>query len=241
MLEIMVAVTIMAGLSAMTWMSINSMFRTRDYVTERYERYQMVRVAFDRMSSELASAYVAGPAHGAEQKFGAGADQNNEEPASAGREEHLQFGMRGEEDRVAFTTLGHTRMVRDERTSHHAEIEYFVAETERDGEYVDSLMRREDTTVDGDITEGGKVYTLLPNIQEVEFEYWDAGEVDLGTEEEMGEGDWKSDWDTTSRQFHDRLPLRVKITVTLPPMHEGGEEETFTTQTEIQTHELLDL
>jgi hypothetical protein len=116
-----------------------------------------------------------------------------------------------------------------------------VTQYRADADLVDTLVRREDTTIDDDITQGGKVYTLIPNIEEIEFEYWDPGEVDLGTEEEMGRGRWVDSWDTSSSQYHGRLPFRVRITVTLPPQGPRGKEETFSTQTEIMTHEMVDL
>ncbi len=256
MLEVLVAIGIMTGLTAIVWVSINNMFRARDFVQQRSERYQIVRVALDRMSSEIASAYVAGPAHGAERRFadqqqGSGSsgnsDSQNQQQQAAdenarAQREPVQFGMHGSDDRLDFTSFAHMRNLRDERTSHHAEIGYAIKQTRNEqGDLVDSLVRREDTTIDDDITQGGKVYTLIPRIEELEFEYWDPGEVDLGTEEEMGRGRWVDSWDTESREYHDRLPHRVRITITLPPQGPHGEEETFTTQTQIMTHQMLEL
>jgi general secretion pathway protein J len=253
MIEVLVAIALLSGLTAIVWASINNMFRTRDFVKKRQERYQIVRVALDRMSSELASAYVAGPAHGAEKRFqdrqqssgGGGQDQQQAQQArnnTKQQREPVQFGMIGRDDRLDFTSFAHMRNVRDERTSYHAEIGYAIKEVRNEqGDLVDSLVRREDTTIDDDITQGGKVYTLIPNIEEIEFEYWDPGEVDLGTEEEMGRGQWVDSWDTENREYHDRLPHRVRITITLPPQGPMGQEEEFTTQTQIMTHQMLDL
>jgi len=253
MLEVLVSVAILSGLTAIVWVTINNMFRTRDFVKKRYERYQVVRVALDRMSSELASAYVASSAHGAEAQFegqqqasgggGEGSDEQQIADRSArARREPVEFGMQGDDDRLDFTCFGHLRTVEDERTSHHAEIGYQIKSVRNErGELVDTLVRREDTTIDDDITQGGKVYTLIPNVKEIEFEYWDPGEVDLGTEEEMGRGRWVNSWDTRDSQHDDRLPFRVRITITLPAQGPRGQEETFTTQTQIMTHEMLDL
>lgn len=243
MLEVMIAVSLLAGLTVIVWVSIGNMFQVRDHVKDRYERYQIMRVALDRMASEIASAYVAGPAHGAEDLYSEQAQnqQDAEDQQAISQREPVEFGMRGRDDRLAFTSFAHMRTVEGERASHHAEIAYYITETQEDGESVDSLVRREDTTVDDDITQGGKVYTLIPNVDEIEFEYWDAGEVDIGTEEEMAEGRWVGEWDTSDKEFHDRLPFRVRITVTLPPQGPFGTEETFSTQTQIMTHQMLDL
>ena len=246
MLEVMVAMSVLAALTAIVWAAINGMFETRDFVQQRYERYQIMRVALDRMNSELASAYVAGPAHGAEERFEenqAPKDrQEAERKVANAQREPVEYGMRGRNDQIDFTSFAHLRTVQDERASYHAEIGYRVKNVRNDeGDLVKSLVRREDTTIDDDITKGGKVYTLIPNVEDVEFEYWDPGDVDLGTEEEMGRGRWVDSWDTSDKQYHDRLPFRVRITVTLPAQGPRSKEEKFSTQTQIMTHELLNL
>ncbi|MFB6265220.1 MAG: type II secretion system protein GspJ [Bradymonadaceae bacterium] len=247
LLEVLISLGIMAALTAMMWGTINSMFRTRDYVKKRYQRYQTIRVALDRMASELASAYVAGPGHGAERKF-----DDRKPPGGAGRKKKrqrtkqfrdpVQFGMNGDGEEVSFTSLAHLRTVQGEQSSHHAEIGYSIERIDRPvgRGSVDALVRREDTTLDDDITEGGKTYVLIPNIRSVEFEYWDPGEPQIGSEEGVGRGDWISSWDTSQKRFHDRLPTRIRITVTMPPQGPRGSEETFSTQTEIHMHEQLE-
>lgn len=248
MLEVLVSIAILSALSAIVWVAINNMFQTRDYAKERSNRYQVVRVALDRMSSEIASAYVASSAHGAEERFEQNQNQSPKSKKEAAdksakaQREPVEFGMKGEDDRIDFTSFAHLRTVEDERSSHHAEIGYQIKSVRNDdGELVDQLVRREDTTIDDDITQGGKVYTLIPRIKEIEFEYWDPGEVDLANEEEMGRGQWKDSWDTSNSQFYDRLPFRVRITITLPAQGPYGDEETFSTQTQIMTHQMVDL
>jgi hypothetical protein len=102
-------------------------------------------------------------------------------------------------------------------------------------------MRREDTTLDDDITEGGKVYVLIPKVEEVQFEYWDPGETKLGqSQEDRARGNWVDDWDTRNEEYHDRLPTRIRVTVTLPPQNDAREEETFSTQTKVMINQLLE-
>lgn len=256
LIEVLISMSILAGLTAIMWVAIKNIFDTRDFITERYERFQIMRVALDRMNTEIASAYLAGPSFGAERRFddkrdatgsgsGGSARQQTEEAqreALEAEREPVAFGMRGEEDELHFTTFAHMRTVEGERTSHHAEIGYYLKEVEKKrGEgTVQSLVRRIDTTYDDDITEGGEVYTLVPNVEDVEFEYWDPGDIELGTEEELGQGSWTRTWDTSQREHYKRLPTRVKITITLPAQGPRGEEETFTTQTRIMTSQRLE-
>jgi general secretion pathway protein J len=257
MLEVMISLSILAVLTAIVWVSVNNMFRARDFMTERYERFQIIRVALDRMNSELSSAYIAGPSFGAEEKYEESASnetsddgsaesvkqrRENAEAALKSRREPVQFGMVGRDDEVSFTSFSHMRMFRDEPTSYHAEIGYFVERRRtEDGDFAKSLMRREDTTLDDDITEGGKVYVLIPKVEEVQFEYWDPGETKLGqSQEDRARGNWVDDWDTRNEEYHDRLPTRIRVTVTLPPQNDAREEETFSTQTKVMSNQLLE-
>jgi general secretion pathway protein J len=246
LLEVLISVGLLAGLTTIMWVTINNMFETRDRITEQYERYQIMRVALDRMTRELASAYDASAAHGAEPNAEEKAQRAKKQKKGGQKQalaqrEPVEFGMRGRSDEVQFTSFAHTRTTKDERASHHAEIGYSIQRTRQNGDLVESLVRREDTTIDDDITEGGKVYVLIPRIESIEFEYWDPGEVELGTQEESARGSWVDEWDTSDSRYEGRLPFRVRITVTLPPIGPRGESREFVTQTEIQTNQELDL
>lgn len=242
--EVMIAIAVLAGLTAVTWVSISNMFRTRDIVEQRMARYQQVRVTMDRMSSEIASAYMAGPELGGKdlpgEEFEPVADEDA--PMSLTVEEPIEFGMIGRDDQINFTTMAHTRTQPGERSSYHAEIGYYVRDKENlDGEVVDQLVRREDTTMDDNLERGGVIYTMLPEVVSVEFEYWDPGQVKVGTFEEIAEGRWVDEWDTTKSEFAGRLPTRIKLKLTLPPPPLGGENEVFTTQVELPATEVLEL
>ena len=47
-------------------------------------------------------------------------------------------------------------------------------------------------------------------------------------------------WDTTRREQAGRLPTRVRITLVLPPTSRMEDPETFTTQAQIYTTEVLE-
>lgn len=247
LLEVLISVGLLAGLTTIMWVTINNMFETRDRITDQYQRYQVMRVALDRMTTEISSAYDASAAHGAEPdaeekaKRAKKAKKKGGQQQALAQREPVEFGMRGRSDELHFTSFAHTRTTKDERASHHAEIGYSIQRTRQDGDLVKSLVRREDTTFDDDITEGGKVYVLIPRIESIEFEYWDPGEVELGTQEESARGNWVDEWDSSDARQEDRLPYRVRITITLPPLGPRGEPQEFVTQTEIQTNQELDL
>lgn len=250
----MISIAIIAGLVSMIWVSIDNTFETRDFMNKRFEKYQTARVAMARLKRELSSAYLAGVEHGGEklpgktfdekdkgQKDKKDKDDEQKKRRQRQRQEPLQFGMKGDEDEIHFTTLGHQRRLDGERASFHAEISYFTESKRRNGELVDSLMRREDTTIDDDIEDGGTIFTMIPRLEEIEFEYWDSGDLKLGTKEEIAEeGKWIDEWDTTSSRFSGRLPSRIRITITLPPATAQGTELSFTTQTQLGITQVLE-
>ncbi|MEM1347065.1 MAG: type II secretion system protein [Myxococcota bacterium] len=247
LVEVLIAMSIMAFLSGIVGVTMVSMFDTRDYFEERYERFQVVRNAVNRMSAELASAYMAGPQHGGKRLPGEELDPSDPQDAAElerlnSARPPLEFGFVGKPDRVDFTAFAHVRTQQGERNGHHAEISYFVRR-ERDpvtGKLVEQLVRREDPTYDDDMFKGGSIYVMIPEIEELEFEYWDPGQVQLGTLEEVAEGRWVSDWNTDRREFSGRLPSRVKITVVLPPQNERSKKERFVIQAQIGATEVLE-
>lgn len=248
LVEVMIAVAILAALTALMWASIANMFKMRDVVEERAERYHQVRLTMNRMVKEIAAAYVAGPEFGAEELPGEDAlvglseeEIADEQAFESSGKQRLQLGMIGRDDSLNFASMAHVRTMDRERSSDHAEIGYFVRRGKNEeGETVNMLMRREDVTADDRIDKGGLVYTMLPDVEDIEFEYWDPGTVDLGTFEEIAQGRWVKDWDTTRREQGGRLPTRIRITLTLPAPNNRSEQEVFVTQSEIHVTEVLE-
>ncbi|RAL23137.1 hypothetical protein DL240_07960 [Lujinxingia litoralis] len=242
LIEVMIAMAIMAGLTGIVWVSVSQMFQTRDAVDARFERYQLVRLAMNRMANEIAMAYVAGPQHGGEIVPGEEAlYESEEEQLSMQLREPVQFGMIGGEDEISFTAFAHVRVLEDERASHHTQIGYEVRrEINEAGDVVNRLVRRSHANYVDDITRGGVVHTMIPEVESLEFEYWDPGPVDIGSEREIAQGRWVSEWDTTRREHAGRLPTRVRITLVMPAQGPRGESEVFTTQTTLGMTELLE-
>lgn len=245
LVEVLVAISILVSITAMSWIAMSQIFSSRAYFEKRNERVQIVRNAMNRVTRDFAGAYIAGPQHGGEELPGEERDPTSlseEELRRMAIVEDVQFGMIGSDEKVSFTTFAHGRTQFEEKSSFHAEIGYEVR-SERDdetGELLDVLVRREDTTLDDRLERGGTIYTVLPNIEDFRIEYWDSGKVRVGTQEEIAEGRWVTDWDTSRTEFAGRMPPRVRITIVLPPMEEGDDPEIFTTQVQIAITEVLE-
>ncbi len=245
LVEVMVAVSLLVSISAMCWVAMSQIFSARAYFEQRNERSQIIRNAMNRITRDFAGAYIAGPQHGGEELPGEERDPttlSEEELRRMAFVEPVQFGMIGTDDKVSFTTFAHGRKQFDERSSFHAEVGYELRSIrdEDTGDLVQSLVRREDTTLDDRLERGGTIFTILPDVEEFRIEYWDSGKVRVGTQEEIAEGRWTSDWDTTRTEYAGRMPQRVRITIVLPPMEEGEPSETFTTQVQISITEVLE-
>ncbi len=244
LVEVLLAITILATLTVITWTAISQMFKTETIVSERHERYRMVRLAMNRMANEISMAYIAGPEHGGEIVPGEEMLYENDErfgPGGSRYFEPIQFGMIGRGEHLDFTAFAHVRTLENERASHHAQIGYYMEPHRNEaGDVVNRLRRRISTNFDDDLTRGGTVHTMIPEVEDIDFEYWDPGEPELGTEREIAQGRWIGEWDTTSNQFAGRLPTRVRITLTMPPAGPRGQTETFVTQTTLGMPELLD-
>lgn len=243
MVEVLIAVALLATMSVLVWASVASMFRAREIFTKRAERDMVIRNAMSRMTNEIAAAYMAGPEHGGEQLPGEALDpaQQTEEMKQRASQEAFQFGFIGKDDRLDFTSFAHVRTRDDEPAGHHSEIGYRLESARDDeGRLVRQLVRREDTTLDDNITRGGKAFVLIPELSKLKLSYWDAGAVSVGSVKEVAQGRWSSDWDTTRRDFAGRLPTRVKLEIWLPPVFEGGDEELYVTQVQIGATEVLE-
>ncbi len=244
LIEVMIAIAILAGLSIVAWTSVNQIFTTQDIVTERHERYRMARLSMNRMATEISMAYMAGPDHGGEiipgEEILYEQDEETQEMQWRNRDP-VQFGMVGRDNQLDFTAFAHVRSMEDEKASHHAQIGYFLERHVNDeGQVVNRLMRRSSRNFDDDLTRGGSVYTMIPEVEDLRFEYWDPGEPELGTFREIAQGRWVNDWDTTSRRQAGRLPTRVRITLTLPARGPRDRPLVFVTQTTIEMTEVLE-
>ncbi len=211
LLEVLIAVTIIATMMSLVFGSLAASNALREAATERYDRVRAVQVAMRRMQREISMAFVT--------KIG-------QVPTNEQQEETYITVFQGRSDRLDFSNFGHLRTRVDEVASEQAEISYFLRSNRtRDGRLRQDLMRREQAPIDGDPENGGVIYTLLEDVESIEFEYWEP-------DREIAGDAWEREWDTTDTDVHS-LPSRVRITIEVPHPFERGESITYTGQAEI--------
>ncbi len=196
LLEVMVAIGIVAMLGVLLYGAFMGMSRSRKNMEQVADRYQQGRQALDRMGRELSSAFLS-----AHQPF-----------------QQLQFvrqtifigGDSRPADRVDFTAFAHRRLRADTHESDQCEISYF-ASTNPDTGALD-LVRREDKFIDDDPQRGGVVQVLAEDIDSFDVKYLDP----LTNQ-------WLDSWDSVQAAAQvGRLPAAVWLTVWLNGGPGGG-------------------
>lgn len=211
LIEVALAVSILAIMAALTWGSLARTFDAYETVTDIDRRYHNVRVAMNRMARELSMSFLTA------------------QRRHKGRERMWQTIFRAESGspfhEVHFTAFAHAILRENAKESDQSEISYFgKSDPEKRDTY--NLMRREDPRIDQDPDEGGRVYVLAEDVKDFKLRFW----------EERKE-DWVEEWDTENSEFAGRLPQVVEITLIVAD--EDGQDLKFVTKTRINlTREL---
>ena len=199
LIEILIAASLLAIIGALLMQSLSSSIDAKDAIEGTSSRYHLVRTAMSRMVDELSMAYLS-----------------NHRPTT-GAEVRAMTGFKGERDRVDMTGFGYVPRVEDEKKSDQRQLSFFLDTDPRT--QTKSLMRREQANLDDDYEEGGRVLTLLPNVRDLEFQYWDP-------QKEA----WQDKWDAQGTELN-RLPARIRLEMVV--VMDDGREQTFTTQSKL--------
>ncbi|MBN1946127.1 MAG: prepilin-type N-terminal cleavage/methylation domain-containing protein [Bradymonadales bacterium] len=211
LVEVLISLTILATMMAIMWGAFGSAFRLRDQATAKYERLRTVQATMRRMQREISMAFVT--------KIG-------ETPTNLQGEVTYTTAFIGESDRLDFTNFAHVRTRVGEAACEQAEISYFLRRNRGpDGRLRQDLMRREQAPIDDDPEQGGVVYTMLEDVNAIEFEYWRP-------DREIAGDAWEWEWDTRDNEITE-LPPRVRVTIEIPHPVLPRDTLTFSVQSEI--------
>ena len=197
LLEVLISVAILAGLTATIWGSLSVSFRAKKTLTRLNERYHEGRQVVRRMTRELRMAFLrAQPPE----------DAREEEPAVITR-------FQGEREEISFPTTSHIRLRAEGRESDQSEIAYFLGRSDQDSPYErgKTLYRRESRRIDDEPERGGRIWPVVDGVVDFRLEYWDDSK-------EIGDDAWDDSWDSDDNQL---LPARIRITLELARGGEG--------------------
>jgi general secretion pathway protein J len=189
LIEVMVAMFILAGMTFLLQMEIGNRLDAIDLVEKRDAMVHGGRVAMRRLVMDLGNAFVVAPTLAM-----LGSQQGN--PVIDTR---FHGQGRGGRDELSFTTFSHMRYVKGARESDQATVSYKV-ETDPDDSENLQLLRREVPTIDAGSAEKGTAYAIADHIKSFTLQY-----LDIKTNE------WRSDWDSKDPARQTRLPRAVKI------------------------------
>jgi general secretion pathway protein J len=204
MIEVVVAIGVLAMVAVLIHGVINSLSHGKDVEAQRADRVHEGREALQRIVRDLSAAYLS--AH---------------VPANiALRTELTSFtGRSGSQfARLDFTAFAHRRTERDVHESDQAEVGYFASQDPEVSDKWD-LARREQTPIDLEPLKGGIIDVIAEDIQEFTLRYLDPLT-----------GQWLETWDSVQTTGQpNRLPLEVKVHLVLKGVGDGTPYE-FTTK-----------
>jgi general secretion pathway protein J len=211
LLEVMIAVAVMALIGGLTWKSFDGAYDLKRRVESAEERDQTVRGALDRIAREVSMTFLS--EHYDRKRF-------RERPTFF----TLKDGRR--EAVLTFTSFAHQRLHVDAKESDQAVFEYRL---DRDASGRSSLFRRVKAQIDEEPDRGGERAVLAEDVRRFSVQAWDAAARE-----------WRDDWKSneTPRTGGALLPSRVRIAITV--LDEQGKERTWSTQARIALTAPLD-
>ncbi|MCK6527494.1 prepilin-type N-terminal cleavage/methylation domain-containing protein [Myxococcota bacterium] len=181
LLEMLVAVAIMAAAMALLWTSFAGAVKVEDQVRRKADTVAMGRTAMERISRELSMAFLS----------------PNLSPTSS-----YATVFKGQDkdpfDEAIFTSLSHEKLYKDAREGDQAEISYY-REEDPDSD-LSMLVHRESPRIDGDPERGGVVLPLAYRVKSFNLRYYD-----------LDKKEWVDQWDTRGVDTPNRLPRAVEI------------------------------
>lgn len=212
MIEVMVAVAILATVTTLCWGSFKDTFRAKQQIESQAGRYRTVRLALERMAHDLSMAYLS----------------QNEDTAQPERRTLFVGKRHFDIDEVRFSYFGHQRLYQDANECDTAQVYYYgLRDRNHSGQM--NLMRRETRRLQYLKVEdnAGETDILCDDVVKMKIDYWDGRDKQ-----------WREEWVTNSADGQpDRLPLRARITLTVKD--ERGKEIPFQTEVRLAMQEPL--
>jgi general secretion pathway protein J len=204
LLEVMIAVGVLALIGTLTYKSFDSAYDLKRRVETAEDRDQTVRGALDRIGREVSMTFLS--EHYDRKRF-------RERPTFF----RLKDGRR--EAILTVTSFAHQRLHVDAKESDQAVFEYRL---ERDDAGRTSLFRRVKAQIDEEPDRGGAKAVLAEDVLRFTVQAWDPRDRE-----------WRDEWDSNSPQRTGGalVPPRVRVAITV--IDEQGKERTWSTQSRL--------
>ncbi len=212
-MEVLIAITVLAFMMAMAWRTISSTASTKKTVIAYEQRNHEIRMALRRVVADFEGAYLS----------------TNEDPNLAATHPRTMFVAKSGSNvpEIRFSSLAHRPLWADANESEQTVISY-LEHQDRETRALD-WVRREQRRLSNENPEQepAELDVLLRDIVKVEIDCWN-----------WRNQEWQDTWNTMqSDGQRGQLPTRVRITVTVKDLK--GEAVKHSTQARILMQEPL--
>ena len=196
LIEVVIAIAVMAIISALAWETIAGSIRARDYLAFEDDLDRSGRVALARVERELTLAFLT-PNVGA---------VNTYRTVFVGKDDN-------DTDQVWFATRAHRRSTANARESDQTEITLWC-EPDPDNNNRSVLMHREAQRIDQEPDKDGVIQPLARDVSRFDLRYLDPRS-----------GEWQDNWDTAGADTPNRLPRAVQVVLTIAKTDPDDDDE----------------
>jgi prepilin-type N-terminal cleavage/methylation domain-containing protein len=183
MIEMMVAIGLLAMMTALIYVGMRINFRAREGAYRIQRVYHQADVSLNRMRRALSMAFLS---------------------KHVDEDKSRETLFVGKTSSVLFDTMAHLRIEKAARESDQAVVEFFLGNDKETGEK--ALYMREKAVIDDNPDDGGKVVKLAERVRSLKFSYYDKQAEDW-------QGDWKAELDQGEEASADRKVQAVKKSV----------------------------
>lgn len=198
LLEIMVAITILSFVFGVVYTTFATISESEKKISLSADISEKARNLLEYITRDISSTVVP--------------EQIGTSPA-ADKQAKTIYGFRGVIAENGFTKIDFTTAGPDTGNARYTSIQevgYYLLPSDSGGF---RLMKRIDPTPDGDITEGGRSFELMGNLDSMKIEFLNHA------------GEWLEEW---VKEEKERLPRAIKIDISFLP-GDGEDKEFFTT------------
>ncbi len=222
LLEVLVAVAVTGMVLAIVYSAFGRTIESKEYVEVGNETYHKIRWAMDKITMDLASAFVFREQGSHTIFYGVS---------------HLVGSM--PMDEIHFTSFSHIRYNPEAHESDQAEISYKVAWVPDDQRF--QLWRREDATLDDQNQTGGEELQLLDDVLAFNIRYydgyewrddWDSRPLEALAEATEDDGSEEETEVEQTEEMVQAVPIAVEVTLAV--MGPDGSPVVFTSKTKLE-------
>ena len=205
LIEVVIAVGLLAIISTMIFQSLSQTFTTRDMLDRSQTSLHGARVAIQRLSDDLASTFLS--------PYKIKGYTDEKQPTR----------FLGNAKELTLTSMTHLRLFRNVRESDQSELTYLLEDDPKAGRQ--NLVRKEYKRIEIERAADQEPVSLVlvEGVHDFKLRYCNGEK-----------GEWTEEWDTTKSDFKDKLPLAVEVSIVVNPDPENDkplEDDLFTLKT----------